>query len=176
MSLKEYARKRDFDHTPEPAPKESAGHRKQIFVVQEHDARSLHFDFRLEVNGVLKSWAVPKGPSMNPEDKRLAIETEDHPLSYAHFEGTIPEGEYGAGTVRIWDHGTWEPDREHRNVEQSLEKGVLDFFLHGRKLDGEFILIRTDYPDVKNSWMLQKKKDDEVVTKAYDARKIPAEA
>ncbi|MFH1182370.1 MAG: DNA polymerase ligase N-terminal domain-containing protein [Candidatus Woesearchaeota archaeon] len=123
-----------------------------VFVVQKHDARNLHYDFRLEVAGVLKSWAVPKGISMNPEEKRLAIATEDHVLSYAGFEGTIPEGQYGAGKVEIWDKGTYESKEP---IEASLEKGRAEFLLKGKKLKGLFALIRT-----KIGWLLFKKADD----------------
>ncbi|MDU1906163.1 MAG: DNA polymerase ligase N-terminal domain-containing protein [Dysgonomonas sp.] len=172
MSLKEYQEKRDFEKTPEPKATKSKENKKRIFVVQKHDARNLHFDFRLEADGVLKSWAVPKGPSMNHNDKRLAIMVEDHPLDYASFQGEIPEGEYGAGTVEIWDSGTWEPDEHHQDIEAALRKGSLDFFLHGKKLQGEFILIKTNYEDAKNSWMLQKKEDKDAIDKKYDAKKI----
>lgn len=146
---------------------------KRRFVVQEHHARTLHFDFRLEADGVLKSWAVPKGPSLNPADRRLAIRVEDHPLEYAGFEGVIPEGEYGAGTVELWDEGTWEPDETHRDVEKALDEGVLDFFLHGQRLRGEFLLVKTGYADAGSAWMLRKKKDADAVAEEYAAKDIP---
>jgi bifunctional non-homologous end joining protein LigD len=135
------------------------------FVVQEHQARSHHFDFRLELNGVLKSWAVPKGPSMNPHDHHLAIQTEDHPMEYQHFEGVIPEGEYGAGEVIIWDKGTYEPlhptDKPEAELTKGLRKGHLTFIVHGKKLQGEFALIKFQTDDDKNNWLLVKKGDEE---------------
>jgi bifunctional non-homologous end joining protein LigD len=159
MALEEYKRKRRFEATPEPPPKveKKAGHR---FVVQKHRASHLHYDFRLEMDGVLKSWAVPKGPSLNPGDKRLAMMVEDHPVSYFDFEGIIPEGNYGAGTVMVWDVGTWEPlGDEH----QMLAKGDLKFKLRGKKLNGEFVLahMKSRRPGSKGTeWLLIKKKDD----------------
>src|SRR3989440_3571879 len=169
MALEEYKRKRSFDRTPEPPPKLEAkpGFR---FVVQKHRASHLHYDFRLEMEGVLKSWAVPKGPSLDPADKRLAMMTEDHPVSYFHFEGTIPEGNYGAGTVMVWDTGTWEP---LGNASQMLEKGDLKFRLHGEKLQGEFVLarMRSRRPGSKGTeWLLIKKKD-EFAQPGYDIDK-----
>jgi len=140
MGLEAYERKRDFRRTPEPR----TGRRRPpgsppSFVVQEHDARALHYDLRLELDGVLLSWAVPRGPSLDPADRRLAMEVEDHPLDYAGFEGVIPEGEYGGGTVLVWDRGTWEPDGDAR---AALEKGALSFTLAGEKLRGGWRLVR----------------------------------
>ena len=159
MALEEYKRKRRFQETPEPPPKveKKSAHR---FVVQKHRASHLHYDFRLEMEGVLKSWAVPKGPSLDPADKRLAMMVEDHPVSYFHFEGIIPEGNYGAGTVQVWDTGTWEP---LGNPSEMLKKGDLKFKLHGEKLKGEFVLahMRSRRPGSKgNEWLLIHKKDD----------------
>src|ERR1700730_7726982 len=184
MALEEYKRKRRFEQTPEPPPKvqKKTEHR---FVVQKHDATRLHYDFRLELDGVLKSWAVPKGPSLDPEDKRLAMEVEDHPVSYQDFEGIIPEGNYGAGSVMVWDVGTWQPlsplpvngkyvpgtDEEAR---QMLAKGDLKFRLEGKKLKGDFALIkmRGRRPGSKgNEWLLIKKHDEQVV-EGYDAGEI----
>ncbi len=164
MSLKEYRAKRNFRRTPEPAPREEAGHRQPIFVVQEHHASRLHYDFRLEVDGVLKSWAVPKEPSMDPAQKRLAVRVEDHPLSYAHFKGTIPEGQYGAGTVSIWDHGTFENLLAQKGPPQTLSEGIdggrVEIALHGSKLQGKFALIRMKGRGRgKENWLLIKMKD-----------------
>lgn len=164
--LKEYNRKRDFKITKEPSGRKKTTKKKSkklIFVVQEHHARALHYDFRLELEGVLKSWAVPKGPSLDPSDKRLAVQTEDHPLSYAKFHGTIPEGEYGGGEVFIWDNGTWEPEVD--DPIAALEKGNLKFKLKGKKLNGSFVLVRTSWRgggDKKN-WLLIKHHDEEEV-------------
>ncbi|MGW5624797.1 DNA polymerase ligase N-terminal domain-containing protein [Streptomyces olivaceus] len=146
--LRDYHGKRDFGRTGEPAGREaSAGSGECRFVVQIHDASTLHFDFRLQVGDVLKSWSVPKGPSGDPSDKRLAVPTEDHPLDYEDFEGVIPAGEYGGGTVIVWDRGTYEPlshDRRGRPVDfaESLERGHARFRLHGEKLRGEYALTR----------------------------------
>ena len=158
MALEEYQRKRRFQSTPEPPPKlgKDEGHR---FVVQKHQASHLHYDFRLEMEGVLKSWAVPKGPSLDPADKRLAMMVEDHPVDYLHFEGIIPEGNYGAGTVMVWDTGTWEPLGD---PNETLAKGDLKFRLKGKKLKGEFVLarMRTRRPGSKGTeWLLIKKRD-----------------
>jgi DNA ligase D-like protein (predicted 3'-phosphoesterase) len=143
--LTDYRRKRNFRRTPEPA----GGRRRRgrpRFVVQQHDATRLHYDFRLEAGGVLKSWAIPKGPSLNPKDKRLAVQTEDHPLDYADFEGVIPEGEYGAGAVIVWDRGTYrnltELDGQEVPTEQAIEAGHVKFWLEGEKLRGGFALTR----------------------------------
>lgn len=158
--LKEYNSKRDFKTTKEPSGKTKITKRskKLSFVVQEHHARRLHYDFRLEWEGVLKSWAVPKGPSSDPSDKRLAVQTEDHPLEYGKFHGTIPAGEYGAGEVFIWDEGTWEPIGD---PEIGLRKGHLEFNLKGGKLQGRWMLIRTHFKgrDDKQNWLLLKRAD-----------------
>jgi bifunctional non-homologous end joining protein LigD len=178
VSLKEYKRKRDFRATPEPGPKvEKAS--KHRFVVQKHHASHLHFDFRLEMDGVLKSWAVPKGPPLDPAEKRLAMQVEDHPVSYFHFEGIIPEGNYGAGTVMVWDTGTWDPvlppgvpkkDAE-KYALQMLEKGDLKFVLTGKKINGEYVLakMRSRRPGSKGTEWLLIKKQDEFAEKGYSA-------
>ncbi len=157
MSLVTYRQKRDFGKTQEPSGKarRKAGH---AYVIQKHDASHLHYDFRLELDGVLLSWAVPKGPSLDPSVKRLAVQTEDHPLEYGGFEGNIPEGEYGGGTVMVWDRGTWEPDE---GAKQAYEKGHLSFQLHGQKLTGGWHLVKTQRAGQKqNTWLLFKAKDD----------------
>jgi bifunctional non-homologous end joining protein LigD len=164
MSLAGYHSKRDFQKTPEPKGAVKKGKGKRLaFVVQEHHASQLHYDFRLELDGVLKSWAVPKGPSMNPHDHHLAIMTEDHPFEYRTFEGVIPEGHYGAGNVIIWDEGWYEPYHDDPNIEKvlraELKKGHLTFFLHGKKLHGEFALIKMHADDPK-AWLLIKKGDE----------------
>jgi bifunctional non-homologous end joining protein LigD len=165
MGLTEYRAKRDFRKTPEPEGWTENGHRRPIFVVQEHHASRLHYDFRLEADGVLKSWAVPKEPSMDPAQKRLAVRVEDHPLAYATFEGSIPEGQYGAGTVSVWDHGTYDnllADKpEPATVAEGIEAGRLEFALHGQKLRGRFALIRMHGQGRgKDNWLLIKMKDD----------------
>jgi bifunctional non-homologous end joining protein LigD len=167
MALEEYQRKRRFKETPEPPPK--VGKRDQRrFVVQKHHASHLHFDFRLEMEGVLKSWAVPKGPSLDPADKRLAMMVEDHPVSYFDFEGIIPPGNYGAGTVQVWDVGTWEPLGDPHAM---LAKGDLKFRLKGKKLKGEFVLahMRSRRPGSKGTEWLLIKKRDEGVQEGFDA-------
>lgn len=185
MSLKEYKEKREFEKTPEPEGKKRTGKEvakskgdtkvkgdtkgeSNIYVVQKHDASHLHYDLRLEIDGVLKSWAVPKGPSVNPKVRRLAIETEDHPIEYADFEGVIPEG-YGAGTVMVWDHGTYEnlseKDGNEISAERAYEKGHITFKLKGKKLKGGYSLVKTGR---KKQWLLIKKKDDHA-----DSRKKP---
>ncbi len=159
--LNEYRRKRQFHSTPEPRGKTQKGSGNR-FVVQEHHARRLHYDFRLEVKGVLASWAVPKGPSLNPADKRLAIQTEDHPLEYRKFEGVIPAGHYGAGQVTLWDEGTYEPEGPLSAAEQ-MERGELKFKLFGRRLQGSFVLVRIrsrDAAAAKKEWLLIKHKDE----------------
>jgi len=180
MALEEYKRKRRFEETPEPPPKveKKTGHR---FVVQKHRATRLHYDFRLEMEGVLKSWAVPKGPSLDPADKRLAMQVEDHPVSYFDFEGTIPQGNYGAGTVMVWDVGTWEPlspqavngkyvAGTEAEADAMLKKGDLKIRFHGQRLKGDFALIhiRGRRPGSKGTeWLLIKKHDDHVI-EGYD--------
>jgi bifunctional non-homologous end joining protein LigD len=161
MGLEEYRRKRKFTETPEPFG--SARRRGRIFVVQKHDASRLHYDFRLAINRVLVSWAVPKGPSMNPAEKHLAIRTEDHPLEYAVFEGVIPDGQYGAGTVMVWDTGTYDP-KGGIPPDKQLAQGRIDIVLHGMKLRGGFTLIRTGRrapgSSNKERWLLIKHRDE----------------
>ena len=168
MSLALYKKKRSFNETPEPEGKrKSISKRGLKFVVQKHDATNLHYDFRLEMEGVLKSWAVPKGPSMNPEDKRLAMMVEDHPYDYRDFEGTIPAGNYGAGTVMVWDEGIYhamayegEPVKAQEKILLGeLEKGDLKVVLYGEKLKGAFALVKMKGRE-ENSWLLIKKKDE----------------
>ena len=183
--LKEYEKKRDLSKTPEPSgsaegrqshsgsaegrPSYSAKKKRSrgepIFVVQKHDARNLHYDFRLEVDGVLASWAVPKGPSTNPEDRRLAIHVEDHPVDYADFEGVIPQGMYGGGTVLVWDRGTYrnlmgEKD-EPLTMRESIEAGHVEVWLEGEKLQGGFTLVEMKGRG-ENQWLLIKMKDEKV--------------
>lgn len=164
MALKDYNDKRKFDKTSEPKGKTKKSENELIFVVQRHAATRLHYDFRLEMEGVLKSWAVPKGPSLNPEDKRLAMMVEDHPYDYKDFEGNIPEGNYGAGQVEIWDSGTYEPLDEtsklsdEKEMLKELKAGSLKFILHGNKLKGEFALVKMKNAE-NNAWLLIKHKD-----------------
>lgn len=159
MSLREYARKRRFEQTPEPAETAASGRRgrRPIFVVQLHHARARHYDFRLEMDGTLKSWAVPKGPSLRVGEKRLAVEVEDHPLDYANFEGDIPEGHYGAGHVDVFDHGVWSANGDPL---ESLAAGKIDFVLHGGKLEGAWKLVRTGMRASKPQWLLIKRQDE----------------
>lgn len=142
--------------------RESFFMKKPIFVIQKHDATTLHYDFRIEVDGVLKSWAVPKGPSLNPKDKRLAIMTTDHKMSYAKFEGVIPEGEYGAGTVMVWDNGTYknikEKDGKIIPIKKCLKDGSVEIFLYGKKIKGGFALVKMKNSD--KNWLLIKMKDE----------------
>jgi bifunctional non-homologous end joining protein LigD len=165
--LSEYRKKRNFAKTPEPAGRLRAQRRGRLFVVQKHRASHLHYDFRLEVGGVLASWAVPKGPSMNPRQKRLALRTEDHPLEYATFEGVIPEGEYGAGVVMVWDKGDYRPQHAE-SIEIQLASGKIDVVLSGVKLRGGFTLIqiaaRSGGAHQGNSWLLVKQKDEFAAT------------
>src|SRR2546421_10529110 len=142
MGLTEYKKKRRFNKTPEPGPEKKTSEFGNIFVVQKHRATQLHYDFRLEADGVLKSWAVPKGPPMDPGVKRLAMQVEDHPVDYANFEGVIPEGEYGGGTVMGWDMGGYAPE-DADNISKALAKGELKFVLLGKKLKGSLLVVST---------------------------------
>jgi bifunctional non-homologous end joining protein LigD len=162
MTLKEYRKKRRFDLTPEPSGERDGRTppaKDLLYVIQKHQASHLHYDFRLEGNGVLLSWAVPKGPSLDPSVKRLAMQVEDHPVEYGNFEGIIPEGEYGGGTVMVWDHGTWTP--ESPDADAALAKGDLKFTLHGAKLKGSWVLVRTRGfgGGKRSSWLLIKHRD-----------------
>jgi len=158
--LGEYNRKRDFRKTAEPAGKRAASAEGNRFIVQKHDATRLHWDFRLEAEGVLKSWAVTKGPSPDPEIKRLAVRTEDHPLAYAEFEGIIPAGEYGGGTVMLWDRGTWAP--VEGKSWKDIDKGHLHFTLEGERMKGEWLLIRLKGKpgEKRENWLLRKLEDE----------------
>ncbi|HKK80435.1 MAG TPA: DNA polymerase ligase N-terminal domain-containing protein [Phaeodactylibacter sp.] len=171
--LAEYRRKRDFHLTSEPSGnKKIDGRKKNQFVIQKHDASSLHYDLRLQVDDVFVSWAVPKGPSTDPSEKRLAIRTEDHPLQYGNFEGVIDEGNYGAGTVMIWDRGRFTNLREEKeedgaSMEASLDEGKIEVWLEGEKLQGGYVLIRTQQGE-QEQWLLKKMDDDKA-----DARRNP---
>jgi len=171
--LTSYYKKRDFKKTTEPRGKvEKKTSKSPIFVIQKHQARNLHYDFRLEINGVLVSWAVPKGLSTDPSVKRLAIQTEDHPLDYIDFEGVIPEGEYGAGTVLVWDTGSYHNLRAHKgkdsqSMENALEDGLIEVWLEGEKLKGGYALKRTE-GGKKPRWLVIKMDDEEA-----DARRRP---
>ena len=161
MGLKEYESKRNFDKTPEPKPKAGPGEQRSgggFFCVQRHDATRLHYDFRLEVNGVLVSWAVPKGPSLDPARKSLAMKVEDHPLDYGTFEGNIPQGNYGGGSVMLWDQGTYDVLGD-ANAQEQLDRGDFKFELHGKKLNGSFAIVRMKHAGKGNEWLLIKKKD-----------------
>jgi DNA ligase D-like protein (predicted 3'-phosphoesterase) len=170
-TLKRYREKRNFRATPEPSGSKKRPGEQPIFVIQKHAASTLHYDFRLEVDGVLKSWAVPKGPSLNPREKRLAVPTEDHPLDYADFEGVIPEGQYGAGTVLVWDRGFYrnlkEKDGEEVPIGRSIRDGHVTIWLEGKKLIGGYALIRTGTGGDRR-WLLIKMDDEEA-----DARRNP---
>ena len=187
--LKLYNAKRSAKKTPEPFTSDDVDPQKLHFVIQKHKATALHYDFRLEVDGVMPSWAVPRGPSLDNAVKRLAQKTEDHPLDYRHFEGVIPEGEYGGGPVIIWDQGTYVPEVQledgirseikdksegEKVMEAGLKKGEIKFYLFGQKLKGSFALVKTNGfpPGKKNSWLLIKHKDKYVVP-GYDAKDYP---
>lgn len=159
MGLETYKRKRNFDKTPEPEGKVEKSAKQMRFVVQEHHASRLHFDFRLEIAGVLKSWSVPKGPTLDPSIKRLAVETEDHPISYLYFEGRIPEGSYGAGEHLMWDTGTFELLDRDKNAHEQYKKGRLNFRLKGKKLNGVFSLVKMDGRG-ERQWLLIKARDE----------------
>lgn len=185
--LEEYNKKRDKNKTPEPFTSKDIDDNALVFVVQKHDATALHYDFRLEVDSVMPSWAVPKGPSLDGSVKRLAMQTEDHPLDYRHFEGVIPEGNYGAGSVIIWDKGTYFPEIEiekgvrrqikdknegQKIMHDGLQKGEIKFFLNGKRLKGSFALVKTKgFPpgNSKNAWLLIKHKD-EYCQDGFDAK------
>jgi len=163
MSLNKYSEKRNFSSTNEPKAEIGSLKNELIFVVQKHAASHLHYDFRLEMGGVLKSWAIPKGPSMNPADKRLAIMVEDYPYSYKDFEGIIPEGNYGAGKVIVWDYGAYtleeNPEKVENRFNEGLIKGHINFVLKGHKLKGEFSLVKLKGKQ-ENAWLLIKKNDE----------------
>ena len=179
MSLALYKKKRKFEDTPEPGASVGKSTTQLSFVVQRHKATRLHYDFRLEMDGVLKSWAVPKGPSMNPEDKRLAMMVEDHPYEYKDFKGKIPEGNYGAGIVEIWDKGTYtalttDTSANHnKSLKAGFKKGDFKFVLKGKKLKGEFVLVKIKdrFGSKDNTWLLIKHKDRFATDKAYDSEK-----
>jgi bifunctional non-homologous end joining protein LigD len=154
QGLDEYGRKRRFTKTSEPPPRKKKSPSGRLFVVQKHRASHLHYDFRLEMGGALKSWAIPKGPSLDPTVKRLAMAVEDHPLDYADFEGIIPEGEYGGGTVMVWDRGTYHLE-DHINPFEAMKKGELKFTLEGKKLKGSWVLVRTR----DRQWLMIKHRD-----------------
>ncbi len=183
--LKTYNAKRSVKKTPEPFTSTDVDPEKLYFVIQKHKATALHYDFRLEVGGVMLSWAIPRGPSRDNTVKRLAQQTEDHPLDYRHFEGVIPAGEYGGGPVIIWDEGTYRPEVQledgsrkeigdkkegEKIMEAGLKKGEIKFFLNGKKIKGSFALVKTNGfpPGKKNSWLLIKHKDKYVIP-GYDA-------
>ncbi len=164
-SFNEYKEKRDFNKTTEPEGKKKKSSGKSRFVIQQHDASSLHYDFRIEIDNTLKSWAIPKGPSTDPADNRLAINTEDHPLDYLDFEGTIPEDQYGGGTVIVWDGGIYENILQQKvsdgkSMRESFDDGKIEVWLEGRKLKGGYVLIRTGKKGSKE-WIFKKMKDDE---------------
>jgi len=169
--LSEYTKKRDFRKTGEPSGKAAGDQNRPLFVIQKHDASTLHYDFRLSIGGVLKSWAVPKGPSTAAGEKRLAIRTEDHPLDYADFEGVIPQDQYGGGVVMVWDRGTFSPledDGDKDAMARQLKDGKLTFCLKGEKLQGGYSLVRMNTEDNNENWLLIKMDDDKA-----DARRNP---
>lgn len=169
-SLNLYKKKRNFEQTPEPSAAQSKKKEKELlFVVQKHQASHLHYDFRLEMDGVLVSWAVPKGPSRNPVEKRLAVQTEDHPFDYAYFEGVIPEGNYGAGGVMVWDIGTYTLLKKNNQrllkPRDYLKAGQIEIVLNGKKLQGGYVLVKLKKQSVKKNWLLIKMSDEYVKAK-----------
>jgi len=178
-SLKKYSTRRDLKKSGEPKGGEPTKKGDKIFVIQKHDASHLHYDFRIEIDGVLKSWAVPKGPSLNPGVKRLAMPTDDHPMGYATFEGTIPEGSYGAGEVIVWDTGTYtnikEKDGKLVPMKECFKMGTIEIFLHGKKLKGGFALIKTHLHDA-DAWLLIKMKDEYADARANPVSSKPESA
>jgi bifunctional non-homologous end joining protein LigD len=174
MGLQLYNKKRNFKDTPEPSGKVAKSASNLIFVIQRHKASHLHYDFRLEIDGVLKSWAVPKGPSLNPADKRLAMMVEDHPYSYRDFAGVIPEGNYGAGIVEVWDKGTLsdldnsDTATAEKKLKAGLKAGNLKFTLQGKKLKGEFALVKLRSKQ-ENAWLLIKHRDKFATDEIYDS-------
>lgn len=170
--LKDYKKKRDFTVTAEPDGRIGKSSKKPHYVIQKHDASNLHYDFRIAVGGVLKSWAVPKGPSLDKSEKRMAIQTEDHPIEYANFEGVIPEDEYGGGTVMVWDRGTYEniteKDDEIKDLDQAIEDGHFMIRIKGEKLRGGFAMTRIRKKNNGDQWLLVKMDDDQA-----DARRNP---
>lgn len=183
MSLKEYRKKRSFDGTPEPrgAPRVGKRSKQPTFVVQKHQASRLHYDFRLEVDGVLASWAVPKGPSLDPRDRRLAVQVEDHPIEYANFEGVISKGHYGAGTVMVWDIGKYQTESSEPAAAQ-IQRGEIKFVLDGEKLRGGFVLVRlngrpqrTGAAKNAKNWLLIKHRD-EFAVHPFDIERYPESA
>lgn len=168
-NLKSYSSRRDFAKTPEPPAavylKKRGRPKRPVFVVQKHSASHLHYDFRLEISGVLVSWAIPKGPPLIIGEKRLAIQTEDHPLEYAQFAGKIPEGEYGAGTVKIWDHGYYNniktKDGSIVPIGKCLQNGHIEVYLYGKKVEGPYTLIKTKFRNKDSSWLIIKMKIDQ---------------
>src|SRR5690606_27225329 len=175
MKKQTYTEKRDFTKTSEPRETKEKRHKNgdPMSVIQKHDATNLHYDFRLEIDGTLKSWSVPKGPSTNPAIKRMAIPTEDHPMEYANFEGTIPKGQYGGGTVMVWDTGTFinlkkNEEGEPISLSESYKMGSLEFSLKGKKLQGGYALVEMKGGKMKGNWLLMKLNDD-----FADARRNP---
>jgi len=174
-ALEKYNEKRDFKQTAEPEGKVKKNSSTLRFVIQRHAASHLHYDFRLEMEGVLKSWAVPKGPSLNPHDKRLAMMVEDHPYDYRTFEGSIPEGNYGAGQVEIWDEGTYDSlnakddENKEKVLLKELKSGSLKIILKGKKLKGEFALVKIKNSEQGNAWLLIKHNDKYAIESEYDA-------